>query len=314
MANSVSVKTYADSYLYGIGGYEKKWMDFFIKSEIIDKNSELFKTMEYDIKRMQHTEVLLKTLQSNNVILLRGQQGLPRSFKVFAAKDIKHGDNAMRVFIDVTDILVPGKDKLKDRVSIDILTSNLMAALANLIYYAAPARIVNHSKLLEHGTECFSSLFTHVIDYLRIGGVDRLREKIMYLSALYYQMSVLKIPYSDTIERRAKKVSGLGDRDIQMISMQLSDNCFDNINTFINDIAKVIKADGLKLDNFIEKWMFLYHSGTQFATELYPAFSTMITNAYGGAYLNNQKLIEKICGKSMVEYTATLLRLGSELK
>ena len=99
-----------------------------------------------------------------------------------------------------------------------------------------------------------------------------------------------------------------------MVSMQLTDDCFNNINTFIANIAKVIRAEGLKLDNFIEKWVFLYHSGTQFATELYPAFSTMITNAYGGAYLNNQKLIEKICGKSMVNYTTTLLRLGSELK
>ena len=94
----------------------------------------------------------------------------------------------------------------------------------------------------------------------------------------------------------------------------LPSDTFKDINCFIKAISIVIKAESLKLDNFVERWIFLYHSGTQFGLELYPAFSSMITNAYSGAYLNNQKLIEKLCGRDMVDYTTALLRIGDELR
>jgi hypothetical protein len=48
--------------------------------------------------------------------------------------------------------------------------------------------------------------------------------------------------------------------------------------------------------------MYLFNPSTVFALEYMPAFQSMLTNAYVGAYLNNQKTIEKICGKSMVQY------------
>ena len=67
------------------------------------------------------------------------------------------------------------------------------------------------------------------------------------------------------------------------------------------------------MDNFIDKWLFLYGSGTQFATEIYTAFANLLINAYVGAYLNNQKQIEKIAGRSMVEYCNVLFRVGGEV-
>ena len=70
----------------------------------------------------------------------------------------------------------------------------------------------------------------------------------------------------------------------------------------------------MKLNNFVNKWIFVFGPGTQFAMELYPAFSTMITNAYCGAYLNNQKVIEKVLGRTLVEYSVALLQLGSDLR
>ena len=57
----------------------------------------------------------------------------------------------------------------------------------------------------------------------------------------------------------------------------------------------------------------LLGSGTQFGTEVYTAFSSMITNAYCGVYINNQKTIEKITGRNMVDYVNTLLRIGGDL-
>ena len=49
--------------------------------------------------------------------------------------------------------------------------------------------------------------------------------------------------------------------------------------------------------------------GTVFGLEYYPAFSAMITDAYVGGYLNNQKTIEKICGKDMVQYSKDVITM-----
>ena len=59
--------------------------------------------------------------------------------------------------------------------------------------------------------------------------------------------------------------------------------------------------------------MSIYGTGTVFALEIFPAFASMLTDAYVGAYLNNQKTIEKITNTSMIEFTKTLLSIGAEL-
>ena len=56
--------------------------------------------------------------------------------------------------------------------------------------------------------------------------------------------------------------------------------------------------------------MYIYGIGTAFALEFFPAFSAMLTDAYVGCYINNQKTIEKIVGRDMTEYTKTILRIG----
>jgi hypothetical protein len=43
--------------------------------------------------------------------------------------------------------------------------------------------------------------------------------------------------------------------------------------------------------------------------EYFPAFSAMITDAYNGGYLNQQKTIEKVCGAEMVEYSKQVITL-----
>lgn len=313
--NTGRVKTYADLYLYQKGNYEKQWMQFLVQSEILKKDTKAYEEMEFTIAKMGG-EVLLKTLRSDNVVLIYDDAGLPRSLKVFAAKDIKRGDKKLRVFIDVSNVI---KKEKNGHMSFDMRTSDafiahLTAALVNLIYYADPNRLLLNVGIVNNSCECFARLFTHVIDYLRIGGVDKIREKTLYLSALYYNLCVLALPMSDRIENFAMRLSGLSVRDIEILSVQLKNNTFDNISTFIESLSEILKANELKIDNFVEKWLFLYHSGTQFALELFPAFSTMITNAYNGAYLNNQKLIEKICAKPMVDYYKQLIRIGGELK
>ena len=63
----------------------------------------------------------------------------------------------------------------------------------------------------------------------------------------------------------------------------------------------------LTLSLVIEKWMFLYGSATVLALEFLPSFLTMITDAYSGVYLNNQKSIEKMLAKDLVELGKMLI-------
>ena len=85
-----------------------------------------------------------------------------------------------------------------------------------------------------------------------------------------------------------------------------------NIKFFVETLSDVIHTSKLTLDVVVERWMYKYGPGTVFALELFPAFATMLTDAYVGAYINNQKSIEKIAGPSMVEFTKALLSIGAE--
>lgn len=308
-------KRLSDSYLYGVGNYNRELTKKFTEASVLNKSAEGLDDIRYDVKRVQSSTALLKVFDSDNVVFLTGNVPFPRAFKVFAAQDIKRGDGKTRVFIDVTGLIqnVNGKYIVKPN-DLDKLISYLCSALAYLIYYADADRIVNNSRMNETGTKAFAELFAYVIDSLRVGGVDKLREKCLYLGAVYYQVNILRKEFTDSVSTRAKKISGLSTRDIELLEVGLNSDSFKDINNFVDTIAKVIRADGLKLNNFVNKWIFVFGPGTQFAMELYPAFSTMITNAYCGAYLNNQKVIEKVLGRTLVEYSVALLQLGSDLR
>lgn len=311
----IQSKSYGDSYLYAVGNYEKEIVDYFIKAKEIGKDTKIYEDMVYEVKRSQNSEALLKTLMSDNVVLLTHVKAQPRAFKVFAAKDTRKGDKKMRVFIDCTDLIKEvGGSPTFDLSKVSNLIAYLLSALAHLIYYADATRIVTNASLLNNGTEAFAKLFTNTIDQLRIGGVDKVREKCLYMGALYYQTAILNQDFSDSILNRAKKISRLSDKDIELVDILCVSDTYKSLKPFIESVSKVIKSEGLKLDNFIGKWTWIYGSGTQFAVELFPAFSTMLSNTYSGAYLNNQKMIEKIAGAPMVDYTTGLLRLGSELQ
>ena len=116
---------------------------------------------------------------------------------------------------------------------------------------------------------------------------------------------------NDSIMAKARKNSGLTEKDekILMIQFDIEKDCL-NIRTFIEAISKILGLSKLTLDLVVEKWVWLYGTGTQFALELFPSFSAMMTDAYMGCYLNNQKSIEKICGKELVNYSQALLAVG----
>ena len=309
---AITSKTFANTFLYSKYNSEKQLFDFIMKGEMINKNGEGFDDIKYEVKRRQISNSLVKVLESDNVILMINQKALPLAFKVFAAKDIKH-DKKMKVFIDCTDVLVfsEGQYVCMDP---DKFIAYLVSAMNTLIYYADPNRIVSNASLSSAGAACFSSLFTHVVDYIyKISTVSNARAKCLYLSSMYYLTNILGKDFDNEGSKAiSQRISGLSDREEDIIKYQLDSSSFLNIKYFVEAVANILKLDKLTLDLFIEKWMWLYGPSTVFSLELYPSFASMITDAYVGCYINNQKTIEKITGKNMVEFTKTILRIGAD--
>ena len=153
-------KRLSDSYLYGVGNYNRELTKKFTEASVLNKSAEGLDDIRYDVKRVQSSTALLKVFDSDNVVFLTGNVPFPRAFKVFAAQDIKRGDGKTRVFIDVTGLIqnVNGKYIVKPN-DLDKLISYLCSALAYLIYYADADRIVNNSRMNETGTKAFAELF-----------------------------------------------------------------------------------------------------------------------------------------------------------
>ena len=308
------IKNYDQSFLYGKADYGTELFQYIMKADRIDKSSTGFDEIRYLVKRNQITSCLGALLDKQSVILMLPNKPLPRAFKVFAGKDIREDKNT-KVFIDCSEIIkFQNNAYVIKQMDVEKFISYLAGALNTIIYHVDPTIILNNSQLVNSSTEAFAKLCTNIIDYMRIGGVDNVRSKMLYMSALYYQIGMLKKDDNDTAEQKALKISKLSKREAELIRVQLPEASFENINTFVEAIAKVLRVEGLlKLDNFIDKWLFLYGSGTQFATEIYTAFANLLINAYVGAYLNNQKQIEKIAGRSMVEYCNVLFRIGGDV-
>lgn len=312
----VTIKTYNDSFLYHKGDYEKNILEFIMKGDEINKNDPSFENIVYMVKRQPYS-FLVNILLSNRVVLLKKlPKSMPRSFKVFAGKDIRKGTGDIKVYIDVTGVITEENGTYNISSSkLNELVSYLTSAMTYTIYHVDPIRLIGNTKLVESGTNCFSLLFAHIIDYLRMGGVENVRGKSLYLSALYYQLGVLKLKPSDSIRNRALKFSKLTSKEAEVLEFLIKPNAFENINNFIENLAIALKIPDLRIDNFIEKWIYLYKSGTQFAVEYFPAFASMMTNAYHGAYIVNQLTIEKVTnnGKELNNFVQSLLQIGREL-
>lgn len=310
------IKPMNNSYLYSKTNASKKMYEVVIESERIDVDSPEFKDIKYDIKRNQYTSVLVRLLENKNIVLIKNNKPMPRAFKTFAFLDVKENSQSkqIKVFIDVSEIVVKQNSKYQIKSTDFVkLIAHLVSALGILIYYGKPEALVNNARLIDAGTYCYSKLFTNIIDYLRIGSVDKIREKVLYMSSLFYQINVLNKGTSDSILSRAEKISGLTKRETDLVYSQMDTHCFDDINMFIKTVTHVLYTDNLNIDIFIDKWTFLYGVATQFAPEIYTSFNTMITNTYVGAYLNNQQTIEKLVNRNMVEYTKILFEIGDGL-
>ena len=310
--NGIIAKTYASAYLYSKGNYEKNLVNFIMTADEIDKDSEAFKDIKFDVKRRQIDSSLIKVFESRNIKLMTHPVPLPKAFKVFAATDIKT-DKKLKVFIDCTEII-----KYNDGVyrcnNVDILIAYLVSAINNLVYYADPKRIIMRREIIDSGARSFSALFTYIIDYIyKVCNTQSVKAKCQYLSARYYIENILQKDFTDSVKAVCRNVSSMTEREEEILNLQVDEEkMFINIKNFVEGLTKILKLPETSLELILEKWVYLYGTGTQFALEIFPAFATMMTNCYVGCYINNQKTIEKITGRNMVDFTKGMLRIGSE--
>lgn len=312
MKQAITPKDFSNSYLYSMSpDIEKKIFEFIMTAEEIDKETEAFSDLRFELKRRQVTNSLTKVVDSKNIILLIGETPLPKSFKVFCATDVK-GDKKKKIFVDCSEI-IRFKDGVYKCRDIDIFVAYMVSAMTNRIYYVAPERIVNNPVIINTGATIFSSLFTYVIDYLdKISIVPATKAKCIYMSSLYYITNILGLEITDSRKAVCRKIAGISEREEDVIMIQLDNDWNLNIKFFIREVAKILRLNRLTLEVFVEKWIFLYSSSTHFALELFPSFSAMVTDAYVGCYINNQKTIEKIIGRDLVNFSNAIFKIGSD--
>lgn len=316
MSKGFVAKKFNNSYLYNKTNNEPILFNFIMKAEEVDREDPSFADIRYEVKRRQVSNSLIKVLDSKNVVLKLADIPLPKAFKVFVANDVREQKktNNLKVFIDCGDI-IKHKEGVYKCTNPDILIAYLVNAGNSLIYYADPKRIVMRSEIIQSGARCFALLFTHIVDYLyKISNMSGVKDQCMYLSAMYYIVNILGKEINQSSRTLCRTISGLSEREEELILLYFDNDekSFKNLPNFMETLAQVLKLPKLTLDTFMEKWLFLYGSGTHYALELYPAFAALLTNTYVGCYINNQKTIEKITGRHMADFSTAVLKIIRE--
>lgn len=311
---SYEPKTYSSTFLYGKYDYDKTLIDFIMKSEVIDKKSNGFDDIIYEVKHRQEKNILDKVLVSNNVKLLISNKPLARSFNVFCAKDIKGiNKNKIIVYINCRDIIYEKNNKyMISPNKIDSLISHLVSALIFMIYYKDPKRFLTNHNIVEYGAKCFSKSVVFIIDYLaKISSLSKVKDYCSYLSSQYYISNILGLDRTtDTNRTICEKISSMSRRESDIIEMDLEESSFDNVKTFTEALSKILHIPNLTVDILVNYWIMRYGSSTVYGLELFPAFATMITDCYVGGYLNMQKTIEKVCSRDMIVFSKEILKIG----
>ena len=308
-------KSYNNTFIYTKFPYEENVFRYLMTATRIDKESDKFSDIEYEFKKRQLDSCLLKVLRSKNTILCSSENlPLNTQFRVMCTRDPKtKNDSSYKIFIDCTGLITLDKGgKYKCR-SIDILVSHIVNAMVTMIYHKAENQILS-TQLINDTMEAFCNLFTHVIDYLaKISVTPSIKSKCQFLACMYFTQNIIQRDFNGNYQHIAAKITNLSDREQDMIMTQCDVEDFSDIKTFVTKLADMLKLPSLKIDNVIDKWMYLFGTNTVFAVEYYPALSAMLTDAYCGAYLNNQKTIEKVVGNTLVSYTKNVIAKGGTL-
>lgn len=200
----------------------------------------------------------------------------------------------------------------------EYLIAYLTSAIVNLMYYKMPQKLFGNTGCNSEAADCFCKLFTYVVDFMaKISVMGNIKNKCQYLAYKYYYTNIATTfdknhepieGFSPSVKARCMRTSEISDRESLILDNLVTDKDCIDIKAFIEALSDCLKLPNLNLDNFTEKWMYLLGGPqTAFGLEYFPSFSTILTDAYTGVYLNNQKTIEKICGTSMIGYAKNVL-------
>lgn len=306
-------KSYSNTYLYNKFPYEEKLFKFIMSADQISTVDDSFEDIKFEFKKRQVNGCLLKVLTSKNVILMIAKDNVPlnKQFRVFCSKDPKSKSPDYKVFIDCTGIITKNEDGKYVCKYIDILIAHVINAMVCMIYHKAEKEIVN-TQTISDAMQAFSSMFTYIIDYMfKISTIPSTKNKCQYLSCIYFVENILGREFDGNYKSIAGKIVDISSREQDMIYAQVDDDAFVNIKTFVEALAETLKIPSLKVDNVVDRWMFLFGSNTVFSLEYFPALSATLTDAYIGAYLNNQKTIEKVVGNTLISYSKNVLNRGA---
>ena len=311
----IVTKTIGDTFIYGqFPDYDKMLVHFMLKGQRINTTGSEFEDILFDVKRRRLTDTLTKVITSNNVVFAIDDRPLPKAFKTFVAKDIQDGSKP-KVFIDASDYLKfdGGTWKCSD---LNWLMSYVVSGITGFIYKLKPEKLLLDQTVIMDGGDCFVRLFSYMVDRIyKIVSVQNMKRKVDYLCALYYQINLLQKDFSSESGFRqmsnvAKKLSNIDDREATAVDVMLQPEDFKNVDQFVKCLARIFNFKDFKIAVALNTWMQAFGTGTQFGMEFFPAFSTMLTNAYIGGYLNNQNLIEKLCGTALITFSKAVLKIG----
>lgn len=310
-------KTYNDSFLYNQQArvHDGALMELILKGERIDKSSDAFKEILYEMKRIQRSSILHTVLLMPDVVICYGlQKPMPAAFKVVSAKDIRNSRNSKKkIFIDASEIITY-RNGVYTCKNMSYLISYLFNALIYLLYEKQPMKLINNSNITISSTECFVAMFDYILDYLRIIGYAENKDKISYLVGLYYLNHMVGKDLDKYSKNIAAKTAGIDTLNLSAYDLYYDETVdFLSIKTFIDMLVKNFKLKGLTLEVFINKWLYLYKNGTQYGVELYTSFLCIIATAYTGSYIVNQKQIERACSQSMVILGKSILQAGTDV-
>lgn len=319
------IKSYSDTYLYNnYGIYSKTLLEAVLKDPIIDKTTKEFQDVIYEVRRAKISDSLVRILNSNNVVLLDCVKPLPRTFKVFAAKDVRDrkSPNKLKVFIDTSFVIEKDSKGLEYNIDELKLISYLINAGTTMVYHKNFDIYTRSANVVSDATKCFAKCFTFIIDYLtKVSIQESVKVKVLYLSAMYFLEGVMGLDKPEYSQEIAMKVAQISQQEARILDILLQKAAyipgvskkdadpFENIKVFVIALrdALHLSKKSLSVDLFVERWMMQFGPGTVIGMEYFPIFSAMITDAYVGGYLNQQKTIEKVCGQDMVTYTKDVL-------
>ena len=305
MDKEKNVKLITKTWLYSKTKYTTVMINAINEADRIDKNTDEFlEDVSLAVKRSSSPNYLLKILNSKNVILLTPKEPLPKPIRVFCAKDIKNKGSDIKVFIDVTDVIEQNENTMRYKVDVNRLIAYLVSAKINMIYYKIPGAFIKNAQYTYLATKIYAKLFTHIVDYLgNISVIPENKNKMMYYASKYFLFNVMGMTNEERVAEIAIKASDITTSQANIYDLAdrgIIPGC--EFKDMLSLIQEQFKMDKLTASLFVSKWMYLYGSGTMFGIEFFPAYVQMITDAYIGIYSNNQKTIEKVAGKDMVEF------------